>query len=212
MILKNRDHCPPDGLRYVHETGYVSTAIDSYNWFANIQAHRVANNLPEISLEQAEAQLCETLPPGWCTHSLPEQRSRPWVNTRLRWRDIVEGTKAYIALMVSGFQTVSQEEADRRAAICSGCFLKITPQGCGSCVKLSRIIVMDIAGKKTQHDSFIANQACGACACPLQPIVHFPLALLERADNDAKQTAFTSFCWRKKDGENYLKNDGTTAP
>lgn len=204
MILKNRDHCPPDGFRYIHaESGYESKAIDIYTWFEDIKAHRKANRYPEITVEDAMGQLCETLPPGWCTHSLPEQRSRPWVNTRLRWRDIVEGTKAYVALIASGFQTVSQEEADRRAAICAGCFLKITPQGCGSCVKLSRIIVIDIAGKKTKHDSFIANQACGACACPLQPIVHFPLALLERADNDVKQTAFTDFCWRTKGGTNY---------
>lgn len=203
MILKNRDQTPPDGFVYCHETGYVSRAIDSYNWYEDIRKHREANQLPPITMEQAEEQLCETLPPGHCTHSLPEQRSRPWVNTRLRWRDVVEGTKAYLTFIASGFQSVSQAEADRRARICASCYLKVTPQGCGSCVKISRLIVGDVAGKKTAHDSFIAQQACGACACPLQPIVHFPLALLERADNDAKQTAFVDFCWRKKGGENY---------
>lgn len=205
MLLKNREISPPDFFRFTHaETGYVSTAIDWYTWQENIAAHRKANTLPPITPEEAEAQLCETLPPGHCKHLPADRKNRSWVNTRLRFGDIAQGMKAYVSLIASGFQTVSQSEANRRAAICSSCYLRITPQGCGACVKLSRLITGDLARKTTIHDSHLQNRACAACSCALQSIVHFPLALLERADNDAKQEAFTPFCWRKKTRENYL--------
>lgn len=201
MILKNRDHTPPGGFRYVHaETGFESVAIDIHTWMENIRAHRKANQLPEITEAEAMDQLCKTIPPQWCEH---EVAGRKWVNTRLRFSDIVNGAKAYLSLIASGFQTVSQDEADRRARICSSCYLRIIPQGCGSCVKLGNLIVGDIAGKTTAYDNQLRNRACAACACPLSPLVHFPLAILEQTDNNALQEILPEFCWRKKSGENY---------
>lgn len=201
MILKNRDHTPPGGFRFVHpETGYESKAIDIYSWMLDIAAHRKANNLPPISEETAVTQLCKTIPPNWCEH---EEAGRKWVNTRLKFGDIVQGAKAYLSLIASGFKTVDQTEADRRARVCSGCYFRVLPSGCGSCVKIGSLIVGDIAGKKTAYDSHLENRACAACSCPLQPLVHFPLALLEQTDNDALQESLPRFCWRKKSGENY---------
>jgi hypothetical protein len=204
MILKRRDQTPPDGFRYVHqETGYVSWAIDIHTWFENIVAHRNANNLPPITLEMAEAQLCETIGPSWCAHSPSVQKGHGFVSTRLRWRDIVEGTKAYLSFIASGFQTVSQAEADRRAGICAGCFLQVVPQGCGACVKIGRLITGNVATKTTAHDRLLANKACAVCHCGTKSIVHFPMPLLEKADTPEKQAAYPSFCWRKQGGEAY---------
>lgn len=204
MQLKNRDISPPDFFRFTHpETGFVSQAIDWYTWQENIAAHRKANKLPPITPEEAEAQLCETLPPGHCKHAPAEKKNRSWVNTRLRFGDIAQGMKAYLALITSGFKTVSQEEADRRARICSGCYLRITPQGCGACVKLSRLITGELARKKTAHDSHLANKACAVCSCGVQSIVHFPMPLLEQADTPEKQALYPDFCWRQKTGMNY---------
>lgn len=203
--LINRDRTPPDGFRYVHTTGFISKAIDHYNWMLKIAAHQKGNGLPPVSEAAAEEQLCSGLPPGNCEHDSAEQSSRPWVNTRLRWSDIVEGTKAYLALITSGFQTVPQEEANRRAAICAGCYLRTPPQGCGSCVKIGQLIVGDIANKKTPHDDYLVNQACSVCSCPVKSIVHFPLSALDKADSPEKQEAFPTFCWRKQGGTNRVE-------
>lgn len=201
QVFLNRDHTPPDGFYYRHpETGFESRAIDIHTWMEGIHAHRKANALPPITEEQATEQNCLTLPPGWCRHAQPKNK---FVNTRLRWGDIVEGAKAYIALIASGFQTVSQEEADRRAKVCSSCYLRVQPQGCGSCVKLSRIIVGDIARKKTAHDNHLANRACGVCACPLASVVWFPMSALDKTDSPEKQAQWPSFCWRQKTSVNY---------
>lgn len=166
----------------------------------SIRAHRKANTLPPVSEDQAMDQLCKTLPPGWCKH---EEEGRSFVNTRLRFGDIANGMRAYLSLITSGFQTVDQAEADRRAKICASCYMNITPQGCGACVKLSRLVTGDLAQKKTAHDKHLVNKACAVCHCGTQSIVHFPMLLLNKADTSDKQEAYPNFCWRKRDGENY---------
>lgn len=198
LVLKNREHTVPDMFRYTHETGYVSKAMDWWTWQADIKAHRKANNLPPISPEQAEAQLCEIIPPDWCHQ---EQAGRKSVNSRLGFRQIAEGFKAYMRFPFGN--AVSQEEANRRARICSGCYMRVQPQGCGTCVKIAQLITGELAQKKTLYDSNLVNKACAVCRCPTQSIVHFPLDILEKVDNDAQQEAFPMFCWRKKAGENY---------
>lgn len=206
MLLKNREKSPPDFYRYTHaETGHVSEAIDWHTWQEKIRSHRAGNNLPPITPEQAEEQLCQILPPGWCKHPDKERKTHRWINTRLRFRDIADGTKAYVSLILSGFQTVSQSEADRRAAICSGCFLRVLPDGCAACVKLSRLITGDIARKTTAYDQHITNRACAACGCHLASVVHFPMSALEKpqVDSPEKQERYPDFCWRKRDGVNY---------
>jgi hypothetical protein len=206
QVLNNRDLAPPeltsgDSFRFTHpETMHVSAASEYYTWQERIRDHRKANNLPPISAATVEDQLCKQLPPEWCSHA---ENNRAWVNTRFSWGDIVTGAVAYVKLAVSGFQTVSQPEADRRARICAGCFLNVNAQGCGACGKMGELITGDIAKKKTQFDA--ALKACAACLCPNRATVHFPLEILEAADpNDEKQPLFTDFCWRKKSSDNYL--------
>lgn len=202
LRLKDRSRGVPDLYRYTHtESGFVSTGVNWWDWWDSIVKHRRANGYPPITEAQAEDQLCKQIGPAFCEQEQPGDFR--FVNTRLRFGDIVRGAKAYLTLIASGFQTVRQEEADRRARVCAGCYLRIIPQGCGSCVKLGSLIVGDIAGKKTAYDAQLENRACAACQCPLQPLVHFPLALLEQTDNDALQDSLPDFCWRKRSGENY---------
>lgn len=207
QLLRNKDIAPPentggDSYRFTHqETGHRSVAMTYYDWIERIKAHRTANNLPPITEVDATSQLCAQLPPEWCEHDNPNSRS--WVNTRLSWGDIAEGAKAYLRFALSGFTTVSQAEANRRARICAGCFLNVLVQGCGACAKIATLITGDVANKTTPYDGTL--KACAACKCPNKATVHFPLPLLEQADpNDEKQPAFTDFCWRKRTSENYF--------
>lgn len=199
--LNNRDLAPPDFFRYTHsETGHVTTARDAYNWMDKIRAHRTANSLPPVTDAMAEDQLCKTLPPEWCSHS---NNTRPHVSTRLSFGDLARGVIAYAKLALTGFTTVPQEEANRRARTCAGCYFNVNPQGCGACSQMAELVVGDVAGKKTDYDA--ALKACAVCGCPSKPLVHFPISILEAADpGDAKQAMFPEFCWRLKGGENYV--------
>ena len=202
--LLNRNVTPPDGFRYTHETGYVSHAMDHWSWYEDIKKHRKANSLPPISVESAEDQLCAALPPNNCEWDANEQGRHAYVETRLRIRDIAAGATAYVKLMLTGFKTVAQEEANRRAQICSGCYLRVTPQGCGTCAKIGSFIVGDVGKKKTPYDQNLFQKACAACRCPLQPLVHFPLDLLGQNEGEGLQGKLPAFCWRKVGGTNYL--------
>jgi hypothetical protein len=199
--LNNRDALPPDFFRFTHaETGYRSEGRDWWAWQEDIKKHREANNLAPVTPEQSEDQICRQLPPGWCSHS---ENERPWVETRLSLGDVLRGTSAYLKLVFTG--TVSKEEANRRARICAGCYLLVSPQGCGACSELAKVVIGDVAGKSTDYDDRLNRNACAACQCPVRSLVHFPISILEQADpNDEKQSAFAPFCWRLKGGENYL--------
>jgi len=202
--LLNRNLTPPDGFRYSHETGYVSRAMDHWSWYEDIKRHRLANALPPISIEQAEDQLCAGLPPNNCEWDADEKGHHSFVETRLRIRDIAQGAAAYVKLMLSGFKTVDQAEADRRARICSGCYLRVAPIGCASCQKVGAFIVGEVGKKKTHYDQNLFQKACAACRCPLQPLVHFPLDLLSQNEGEGLQEKLPAFCWRKVGGSNYL--------
>lgn len=206
QVLNRRDIAPPeisggDSFRFTHkETAHTSKASDYFTWQDRIRDHRKANALEPVSPVESEHQLCQQLPPEWCSHS---ENNRPWVNTRLSWSDLWSGAVAYVKLMASGFQTVSQNEANRRARICAGCYLNVTLQGCGACSQMAELITGEVAKKRTDYDD--ALKACAACLCPNKATAHFPLELLEGADpNDEKQARFTEFCWRNKTSENYL--------
>lgn len=208
LRIKDKSKGVPDQYRYTHrETGWISRGVSFLEmWSLSIGSvvnHRKANGLPPITEAEAEDQLCRQIHPEYCQYDEGETGSHTWTDTRLRMHDIIQGTKAYLALIVSGFKTVSQEEANRRGKICASCYLKVAPQGCATCVKLSEHITGDIATKKTPYDDMLVNLACAVCKCSVKAIVHFPLASLEKTDDDAKQEAFPSFCWRRRDGENY---------
>lgn len=207
LRLRDKQKGVPDHFRFTHpEDGWVSKGI---NWWemwegsdGSVVKHRQGNGYPPVTEAEVENQLCEQIGPAYCQQDRPGQHR--FVSTRLRWGDIVEGAKAYVTLIASGFQTVSQEEADRRAKVCASCYLRVQPQGCGACVKISRLIVGDIARKKTAHDHHLVNRACGVCACPLASVVWFPMSALDKTDSPEKQAQWPSFCWRQKQSANYL--------
>lgn len=201
LRLLDKSKGVPDHFRYTHaESGHISTGINWWDMWAALVEHRKGNGYPPITEAEAEDQLCQQIGPAYCQQEQPGNFR--FVNTRLKFSDVVEGAKAYAAFLLGG--TVSQEEANRRARICAGCYLRIQPQGCGACVKIGQLITGNVANKKTPHDSNLVNKACAVCKCPVQSLVHFPLDMLEKVDNAEQQQAFPEFCWRKINGSNYL--------
>jgi len=168
----------------------------AYNdWIPLQKAHLTANGreIP-IDLEvQMQDQLCKTLPPNWCSYDDPN-RPRPTVN--LGWNDVIDGLTTFASWIAGGCQYVNQSEADRRALICSKCYLNVNVEGCSNCHKA----VAEVT--KSRHSKYdFALKACAACKCLLKAKIHFPIETLDKAGTD--QQLFPDFCWLKKGGENY---------
>lgn len=205
QVLSNRDIAPPeitggDSFRYTHrETAHRSAATDYWTWWTRIKEHRKANNLPPITQTEAESQLCDQLPPGWCHGDDP---NRPHVDVRISLNEVWDVMKVFESFVVSGFNFVSQEEANRRARICIGCPNNVNLSGCGACRQMGEMLVGELAKRSTPHDP--ALKTCAVCKCLNKAQVHIPLDSLDAKDSPEKQALYPSFCWLKISGENFL--------
>lgn len=190
--------CPPDGFRYVFpEDGFIAHGWTYDAWVSCAASHVQANNLPhhELLSEQMEEQLCRTLPPGWCSYDDP---NAPRVSTSLDWNAVKDGLTTFARWIAKGCKYVSQGEADRRALICSRCYLNVHVDGCAAC----HAAVQEITkGKHSAHD--YALRACAVCKCLLKAKVHFPMDILDR-ENPKRQELYPEHCWLKKGGPNYV--------
>lgn len=199
-LLKLRNtwgDCPPDGFRYVDPVdGYVSHAWTYVDWVNIATAHLQANNreVPADLGALMQNQLCQSLPPGWCLFDDPN-RPRPQVS--LSWNDVTGGLATFARWIAGGCKYVPQTEADRRAGVCSKCYLNVNVQGCAGCQKAVQEVVRD---KHSRFDN--ALRSCAVCRCFLRAKVHFPIDTLLKED-ESRQELYPSFCWLKKDGENY---------
>src|SRR5438105_13635164 len=96
MRLTNYREVVPEGYRYtVPETGHRVHAWDAGTWLQETKKHLEANNIPiPIDLlQQMEAQLCETLPPGWCEYDNP---NRPRLDMQFTWIVVEAGSKTFM--------------------------------------------------------------------------------------------------------------------
>lgn len=194
-LLKRLDTAPPDFFRYVDpDTGHEIIAVDYWGWVEKAKEHRKANNLgiPYDLEAQMQDQYCHTIPSEYCQY----EREGTWVNLRLALDDILTVTRALIDSAKGDF--VSQEEAERRASICSRCYLNVNATGCGACRQIANLVA---PGRTTSQDQNLKN--CGVCGCYLRPKVHVKLDTLESSISNSRQEAYPSFCFLKKNGPNY---------
>lgn len=192
-----RGPCPPDGYRWVcPEDGWTSHAWDYQTWVDQAVAHLQANQriVPSDLGEQMQEQLCKTLPPGWCQYDDP---NRPRPSTTIYWEDVANGGKILANWLKQVMRTVEKSEAERRALICSRCYLNVNVQGCGACHAAVDLLTKNLS---TKYD--FALKSCAACKCLLRAKVHCPNDVLDK-ESDFVQSMYPDFCWRKKGGENY---------
>src|SRR4029077_7620382 len=160
--------CPPDGFRYVFpEDGYQVHAWTYVDWIDNAKRHLIANNkqVPADLEAQMQSQLCHALPPGWCEYGDP---LAPRPSSILTWDDVASGVKTFSRWIMGGAKYVPQTEAERRAEICSRCYLNVNVQGCTGCQEIVQNVVRN---KKTKLDAVL--RACAVCKCLLAAKVHF---------------------------------------
>ena len=110
------------------------------------------------------------------------------------FRDI----KAFFAKVASWWKAgecVSQDEADRRAAICAGCELNQSAflPGCPGCTNMAAEVFKFIGGKKTASDA--ALKSCGHCGCQTSVIIWAGLGVL--INNEKHLPPVPTWCWKR---------------
>lgn len=197
--LPTRKVTPPGEFDYTQpETG---GHFHSHDWVAFSRAvrdHRLANHIP-ISPQWEEElvdQMCRDNP-KWPCRRIDAARHKRKGFSFAAAMGFLNFLKSWV-LKHQG-QYVSQEEAERRAAICARCdFNKPMSHGCGGCMTaLLRAISTLKGGRKTSKDSEL--NACQICSCSNAVQVWMPIEpLVEAAPQDVRQTLSNiSWCWKK---------------
>ncbi len=204
MKLKSRGVIPYGGYFRPLDplTGIRVSAVTWDHLMTKVQEERRGNGAPiGLDIENEVEQ--------WCCIAHPDEvevyderlpKPRP-----LNLDDVVRGTKVLAAFKLAGKPTVINEEANRRAAICSKCPMNLMwSQACSLCSNLDEI-VQGIVGKvRTAMDQQL--YACNICHCSLKGAVHIPNAILNRENNAEMNRAFEvaaeAFnCWHRPDGQ-----------
>jgi hypothetical protein len=196
-LINPQGPCPPDGFRYVDPVDGWECHAWSYNdWVELYTRHLQANGreVPCLVGLLMQDQLCRTLPPGWCNYDDPGRRR---ASGSLDWGDMAAGVATFTRWIAAGAEYVSQDEASRRALICSRCYLNMNISGCSNCHKAAAEVTKN---RKTKYD--FALKGCGACKCLLSAKVHFPVDILNK-DMRNVQEIYPSHCWAKQTSPNY---------
>lgn len=170
--LINPQIAPVGGYRFIDpDTGFAyDRKYASLEELSNhVQQYREANGLPRIEKFQAvwEAYVCANVPQmdGRCC-PVGEDISRKFTQY---WA----GAKAYVKAAIAGAAAfVSQEEADRRAAICAGCSENVRNYGHSHAQFYSDKFIQGQIGnrKSAYHDKL---HTCRVCTCILKAKVFY---------------------------------------
>lgn len=172
-------HHVMDGERYAEpiNDGNFITGGDLQNLVYNINEYRVTNSLP-LGDANAEAQdwLCRTsgarCVPAVPVEHVPGRKARAVDVARFLWA---------LAAWMKTTETVSQEEADRRAEICIGCpfNVPVDDTACWGCFNLTARIMRVIGNRRTRFDEGL--KFCGLCGCSNVVSAFVPLSVLGKA-------------------------------
>jgi hypothetical protein len=200
----NESNCPPGRYRYtVPETGYkIDMELSLDGLFKRVERHYIDNNiqLPNDWKNRVEDQLCRQLPPGWCvyTDGSPGKGFVP----NLSAEKILKGIKSLYQMMNESIKGndvfVAQEEANKRAEICSRCYYNMNANFCAGCgIGQSITSAVGLVKGKRTTPSDNELKSCGICGCKNDVIVHVDKKLLLSNENLETTEARPSWCWLK---------------
>lgn len=182
-----RVHRPGQGTqndwRYVQpESGAVFTGTSYWGIVDQVHEHRRAMgyDIGEGWEERFQDALCRQNEQVPCT-----DRVTPPSKRRLQLADLRRFMTA--ASKFDG-TFVAQEEAERRAVICSTCPLNKTVTGCWGCAGLLKVALKFLAGRSTRRDK--ALESCAVCGCVLRVKVHLPVG-------EPDGLTYPEWCWQK---------------
>jgi hypothetical protein len=193
---KNKTFTPKNGFRYKQpQTGMEFVADHPNVLEKQVFDHRMS--LPDMNLdlgggwksrmwhdacEQNSLWDCEdTEDPGRYPNLIDAWN---WVQSMNDWR-------------ARGFDTVTQEVAESRAAICAECPRNRNVSGCMGCHGVAEVVSRLTGGKTTSKDGLLSM--CEVCLCVLAPKVHLPIEVLHPEKHEGK---WPSHCWMIQESSN----------
>jgi hypothetical protein len=211
QFLSDPSHVPGLGWRALQpETGAIISGLAMDDLRVNVLRYREANGLPvEVNFRrQLEDQICMAMDPEErerkCRPLLPNDQTNPPYIRKFRsgLGDLENFAKAVKSVLDTGVQgdpvSVSQQEADRRAEICSTCPFNLPLGNCWSCGALGNLYRGIAGGKYSHFDG--ALQSCDVCGCDNRTQIHFSKEVLNRAAGlqGFKKQDFPDKCWKKE--------------
>lgn len=200
QTINHKGVVPPGGWKAkCPHCAYWIIAPTYNDWVGWIEKHNMANGHPAWDYE---TQLCQSLPPGECRAE--DGSVIASLQCEMDSKALLAGAVAVGSLLVEyalGREVfVDQEEAERRARICTLCPRNVPVSGCTGCgtmqdakAKLSAIT----GDRKTSADPYL--RGCCICGCNTSTIVWIRKDILERGFT-AEQRALTeqvaSHCWK----------------
>ena len=198
------DSVPPNRFRFtVPETGMkIEGELTWVGLLSRVKAHYEDNDipLPQDWKERVEDQLCRQLPQGWCeyTDGTPAKGTKSILSAE----SIVKGITSLATMATNSIKGeevfVSQNEANRRAEICSRCYNNMTTNFCAGCGVMQTItgMVSKVRGGRTTP-SDASLYTCGVCGCRNEAIVHIQRKVLLSGEKSETTEARPDWCWLK---------------
>lgn len=191
---------PPRGGLYRlnnKEKGIVAEGYIIDQVLERVRKYRIANGIPiGLNFEQEVIdEICEHYP----LECIQYDPTIPDHNRRLGLNDIMHGTTVMAKHWLGGSETVSDEEALRRAKICANCRYNVQfSKPCGGiCPELKKLVTSILGTKKTPMDSNL--KSCAICACYLSASVWLPLETQCVGVDDEQKKTFQkiTWCWKQ---------------
>ena len=190
MYLKSVLVSPPGGWHYTQpQSGYSISAINLSTLVKKVAAHRYNMGYPTEGdlAQEIETDICDQLS---SEDQLEYCKSGIKRRNRVHFSQVISFLKTAADWLSQSRTLVDQQEAERRAEICSRCPRNVGTGGCGICNSLIEELRMGLMQRSTHYDDKL--NACGVCGCDNKTQVHLPLDIL------AKGTTHTypNFCWK----------------
>jgi len=173
--------------RYVQpETAAVFTAFSFYGLLEAVEKHRKAMklDLSEGWMDRFQDDLCRQNERVPCDRG----KKQPTGKKSLTVADL----KRFMnTLSAQKGDFVSQEEAERRAKICSTCPKNQSVKGCWGCGGIIKAVTEYLGKKTTSRDR--ALESCAVCGCVLRAKVWLELGTI---DNTGLE--YPEHCWQRQ--------------
>mgnify|MGYP006270111269 CR=1 FL=1 len=195
---------PPGGYSFTcPETGYrFSGYHNADELYRQIEAHYRANDipLPDNWRELVEDQMCQRLPAGWCQYD--DGTPAAGITEGLSFDRIMQGITSLSNMAAEaakgGDPFVDQDEAEKRADICTRCFYNVPSgfcMGCGGARVILDMVAKVKGNRTTSKDGALQN--CGVCGCRNDAIVHVKRNILLSGENPDTTNKRPAWCWLK---------------
>lgn len=208
LKLANPFETPPGYFRFPRHLDQPVTEKnliyggDIVDLVSKVAEFRIANGMSVANLElEIGDWLCRNTG-ATCKPAAPARVDQ---GVKISGIAVLRFLNAMAAWTVNG-GSVEQEEAERRAEVCSGCRFNtfIEDSSCLGCAGAAAKIMRIVGDKKTRVDDSL--KFCGACGCSLHVVPFVPLDILNRAHTNSDFPDDTGQgdkdgnpipCWRK---------------